>query len=102
VTGVWALIVSLAVATTVLKLVGPLLLGGRPLPSGATAIIALFASALLAALVVVETFGKGHALTLDARAPGVAFTALALTRRVPVIVAVVGAAAVTGLVRALP
>ncbi len=100
-TGVWLLIASLAVATTVLKLLGPLLLGGRPLPSGATAIIALLASALLAALVVVETFGKGHSLTLDARAPGVAFAALALTRRVPVIVAVVGAAAVTALARAL-
>jgi branched-subunit amino acid transport protein len=100
-TGIWLMIVSLAVATTVLKLVGPLLLGGRPLPSGATAIIELLASALLAALVVVETFGKGHSLTLDARAPGVAFAALALTRRLPVIVAVVGAAAVTALVRAL-
>jgi dihydrodipicolinate synthase/N-acetylneuraminate lyase len=101
VTGVWLMIVSLAVATTVLKLIGPLLLGGRPLPSGATAIIELLASALLAALVVVETFGKGHSLTLDARAPGVAFAAIALSRRVPVIVAVVGAAAVTALFRAL-
>lgn len=95
------MIASLALATTVLKLVGPILLGGRPLPSGATAIVALLASALLAALVVVETFGKGRSLTLDARAVGVAVAAVALARRVPVIVAVVGAAAVTALVRAL-
>lgn len=100
-TGIWLMIVALAVATTVLKLVGPLLLGGRPLPSGAMAIIGLLASALLAALVVVETFGKGQSLTLDARVPGVAFAALALWRRVPVIIAVIGAAAVTALVRAL-
>jgi hypothetical protein len=100
-TGVWLMIVVLALATAVLKLVGPLLLGGRPLPSGAMAIVALLASALLAALVVVETFGKGRSLTLDARAVGVAFAALALARRVPVIVAVVGAAAVTALTRAL-
>ena len=100
-TGVWLLIASLAVATTVLKLLGPLLLGGRPLPSGAVAIVALLASALLAALVVVETFGKGQSLTLDPRAPGVLFAAVAMTRRVPVILAVLGAAVVTALVRAL-
>ena len=100
-TGIWLMIVSLAVATTVLKLIGPLFLGGRPLPSGATAIIEMLAAALLAALVVVETFGKGHSLTLDARAPGVAFAAVALALRAPVIVAVVGAAAVTALTRAL-
>ena len=100
-TGVWLLIASLAVATTVLKLLGPLMLGGRPLPSSAAAIVALLASSLLAALVVVETFGKGHSLTLDARALGVVFAAVALTRRAPVIVAVVGAAAVTALARAV-
>jgi hypothetical protein len=49
----------------------------------------------------VETFGKGHSLTLDARAPGVVFAAVALMCRAPVIVAVVGAAAVTALARAL-
>jgi Branched-chain amino acid transport protein (AzlD) len=101
VTGVWLLIVSLAVATAVLKLVGPLLLGGRPLPSGAMAIIGLMASALLAALVVVETFGKGQSLTIDARALGVAFAAVALALRAPPIVAVLAAAAVTALTRAL-
>ena len=100
-TGTWLLIVALALATAALKLVGPLLLGGRTLPSSAMAIIELLASALLAALVVVETFGKGRSLTLDARALGVMFAAVAVARRVPVIVAVVGAAAVTALARAL-
>jgi dihydrodipicolinate synthase/N-acetylneuraminate lyase len=101
VTGVWLMIVSLTLATAVLKLVGPLLLGGRPLPSAAMDVIELMASALLAALVVVETFGKGHSLTLDARALGVAFAAVALARRAPVIVAVVAAAVVTALARAV-
>lgn len=100
-TGVWLMIVALAVATAVLKLVGPLLLGGRPLPSGAMTVIGLMASALLAALVVVETFGKGQSLTLDARALGVAVAAGALALRAPPIVAVLAAAAVTALARAL-
>jgi hypothetical protein len=85
----------------VLKLVGPLLLGGRPLPSRAMTVIGLMASALLAALVVVETFGDGQSLTLDARAVGVAVAAAALALRAPPIVAVIAAAAVTAITRAL-
>ena len=100
-TVVWVTIAALALATAALKLAGPLLLGGRPLPARALSVIELLASALLAALVVVETFGKGRSLTLDARALGVAFAAGALTRRVPVIVAVLGAASVTAIARAI-
>lgn len=92
---------TLALATTVLKLIGPLLLGGRTLPSGAMAVVGLMASALLAALVVVETFGKGRSLTLDARALGILFAVGALARRAPPIVAVIVAAAVTAAARAL-
>jgi hypothetical protein len=101
VTGVWVMIGVLALATALMKLAGPLLLGGRPIPAGALGVIELLASALLAALVVVETFGNGRSLTLDARALGVVFAAAALARRAPVIVAVVGAAVVTALARAL-
>jgi hypothetical protein len=99
VTGIWVLIAVLALATAVLKLAGPLALGGRPLPARALTIVGLLASALLAALVVVETFGKGRSLTLDARALGVAFAALALWRRAPMTVVVLGAAAVTAIAR---
>lgn len=98
---VWATIASLAVATVALKLAGPLLLGGRALRPGAMSVIELLASALLAALVVVETFGKGRSLTLDARALGVAFAAAALARRASMIVAVIGAAVAAALARAL-
>jgi uncharacterized membrane protein len=98
---VWLMIIALALATAVLKLLGPLLLGGRALPPGAMSVIELLAAALLAALVVVETFGKGHSLTLDARALGVAFAAIALARRASMTVAVIGAALVAALARAL-
>lgn len=100
-TGVWVTIVALALGTAVLKLAGPLLLGGRLLPVEALSIIGLLASALLAALVIVETFGKGRGLTVDARAVGVVFAAIALSKRAPVIVAVIGAAAVAAIARAL-
>jgi branched chain amino acid efflux pump len=96
---VWVTIITLALATAAMKLAGPLLLGGRGLPPGAMAVIELLASSLLAALVVVETFGNGRSLTLDARSLGVAFAAVALLSRAPVTVAVVGAAAVAALAR---
>jgi branched chain amino acid efflux pump len=91
----------LALATAALKLAGPLALGGRPLPARALTVVELLASALLAALVIVETFGKGRSLTLDARALGAAFAVVAVARRAPMIVVVVGAAAVTAIVRLL-
>jgi hypothetical protein len=98
-TDVWLTIVALALATAVLKLFGPLILGGRSLPGGVFAVVELLASALLAALVVVETFGQGRSLTLDARALGVAFAAVAMRLRAPVTVAVLGAAVVAALAR---
>lgn len=100
-TAVWVTIVALALATAALKLFGPLFLGGRSLPAGVFAVVELLASALLAALVVVETFGKDRSLTVDARALGVAFAAVALLKRAPVTVAVLGAAVVAALARAV-
>jgi uncharacterized membrane protein len=101
VTAIWITIAALALATAALKLIGPLLLGGRQLPDGAMSVIELLASALLAALVVVETFAQGQSLSLDARALGVAFATLAALRRAPMTVVVVGAAVVTAIARAL-
>ena len=93
------MIAVLALATAALKVAGPLTLGGRPLPASVLGIVELLASALLAALVVVETFGEGRSLVLDARVVGAAFAAIAVWRRAPMIVVVVGAAAVTALAR---
>jgi hypothetical protein len=101
VTAVWVVIAALALATTGLKLAGPLALGGRPLRPWMMSVVELLASALLAALVVVETFGKGRSLVLDARVLGVAFAVLAVWRRAPMIVVVLGAAAVTAIARLL-
>jgi len=98
---IWVTVIALALATVALKLAGPLSLGGRALPAGAMSVIELLASALLAALVVVETFGKGHSLTLDPRALGVAFAGIALLRRASMTVAVLGAAVVAAVARAL-
>ncbi len=76
--------------------------GGRDLPQLLARIIPLLAPALLAALVVVETFGgRGRSLTLDARAGGLAAAAAALALRTSLVVVVLCAALATALIRAL-
>jgi hypothetical protein len=63
-------------------------------------VIALFAPALLAALIVVETFGGiGRTLVVDARAAGLAVAAVVLVTTESLIGAVVGSAAATALLR---
>ena len=98
----WITIAVLTVVTLAIKVSPPILLGGRPLPERLTAVIALLAPALLAALVLVETVGgPDHQVTVDARAAGVAAAFGVLATRRSLIVAVFAAAAVTALVRAL-
>jgi hypothetical protein len=62
---------------------------------------ALLPLALLAALVVVQTFGHGRALAMDARAAGLAAAGVAVLRRAPFIVVIVVAAATAAAVRAV-
>jgi branched-subunit amino acid transport protein len=100
-TEVWVTIGVLAVITAVFKATGPVLVGGRELPARAAAVIALAAPAVLAALVVQETFSHAGELVLDARAAGMAGAAAALVARLPLIAVVTIAAAVTAGVRAL-
>jgi uncharacterized membrane protein len=101
VTTLWVVIVAVALASAALKAVGPVLVGGRELPPRAIAVVALLAPALLAALVVSETFGEDRHLVLDERVVGVAVAAVALALRGPVLLVVILAAATTALIRAL-
>ena len=95
-------IVALIATTALIRASGPVILGGRELPERATAVISLLAPALLAALVMTETFrGEGSELTLDERAVGVAGAAGVLAIRGPLVLALVVAMALTGTVRAL-
>jgi branched-subunit amino acid transport protein len=100
-TDVWITIAVLAVGTVVIKAVGPLAVGGRPLPARVTAVIALMAPALLSALVVQETFSHDGELVVDARAAGMAGAAAALVARLPLMAVVTIAAVATAGVRAL-
>jgi branched-subunit amino acid transport protein len=100
-TVLWLTILAVAVANAAIKASGPVLVGGKELPPRASAVISLLAPALLAALVVTETFGDDGALVLDEKALGVGVAAVALLLRAPVLVAVFLAALTAALARAL-
>jgi branched-subunit amino acid transport protein len=101
VSAVWITIGGLVVTTAVIKAAGPLALAGRSLPTPVVLVISLLAPALLAALVVSQTFADGKSLVLDARAAGVAAAAVAIALRAPLVVTIVVAAVATGTLRAL-
>lgn len=96
---IWALIGVLAIGTLAAKAIGPLVAGGRSLPPPLTAVIALVAPALLAALVVIGAFSPQREIVVDARALGLGVALVALLLRTPLVVALVAAAAVTALTR---
>ena len=97
----YALVIGCAAACTAVKLVGPIVLGGRPLPGAFSRLVALLAPALLAALVVTETFSHEREVVVDASAAGVAAGGLTAWRTRSEVAAVLVAAAVAGGVRAL-
>lgn len=96
---VWWVVVAVGAVTVACKAVGPVVLGGRELPAPVRGVVALLAPTLLAALVVVSTFGSGRALVLDARAAGMAAAMTAILLRAPILVVVGAAAVVAALVR---
>jgi branched-subunit amino acid transport protein len=97
----WIVVVVVSVVTIAIKALGPMLLGGKPLPEGITGVVVLLAPALLAALVAVNTLGGDRELVVDARLPGVLAAAVAIRLRAPVLVVVLIAAAVTATIRAV-
>jgi branched-subunit amino acid transport protein len=97
----WTVVVVVSIVTIAIKALGPMLLGGRPLPEGITGVVVLLAPALLAALVAVNTLGGDRELVVDERLPGVLAAAVAIRLRAPVLVVVVVAAAVTAIIRAV-
>jgi hypothetical protein len=102
VTEVWVTIAGLALTSAAIKAAGPVALGGRDLPPAAIGVIALLAPALLAALVLTETFTtRDGDLTVDARAVGLAAAAVAVLLRAPLLVTILVAAAATAGARAL-
>ena len=99
--GVWVAVIVVSVATMLFKSAGPVFLGRRPLPPRVQRVVELLAPVMLTALVVTQTFGGDERIVVDARIPGVVAGAVAVWRRVPLVLAMVIGAAVTAVVRLL-
>lgn len=99
----WQTVLALTVATVLVRAAGPVLLGGRALPSGLQKVVPLLAPALLAALVVTQTFGDPEGgITVDERMPAVAAAGALLAWRPKALLPAVALAGVTAaLLRAL-
>ena len=95
----WAAVLMVGAGTVLLKAVGPVVVSGRRLPARATELLEMVAPAILAALVVTETFGSGRALVLDARLAGAAAGLVAILFRAPLWLVVILGALATALVR---
>lgn len=94
-------VILVGAAAMLLKAAGPVALGGRDLPRRAGWLVGALAPALLGALVVTNTVGDGQSLVLDARVLGVGAAAVCIALRAPLLGAVVVAAGVTALARAV-
>jgi branched-subunit amino acid transport protein len=101
VTAVWTSIGAVAAVNFAIKAAGPVFLGGRELPDVLVRVIAMLASAILAALVVVGTFSDEGELSIDAQTAGVGATGVAVLLRLPLLVSVGLGALTAALLRAL-
>ena len=97
----WTFVFALAATAYAFKVLGLVLVGERKLPAMLDRCLALIPAALIAALVVKDTFSVGQHLQLDARAAGVGAAVIAAWRKAPLIAVIVIGAGVTALVRVL-
>ena len=96
---VWVTVLAVGAGTIALKAVGPVGVSGRRLPARMTELLEMVAPAILAALVITETFASGRSLVLDARLAGVAAGIVAVVVRAPFWLVVIVGALATALVR---
>ena len=95
----WLAVLLVGTGTVLIKSVGPVGVAGRRVPARVDRLLEMVAPAILAALVVTETFASGRSLVLDARLAGVAAGIAAVALRAPLWVVVVVGAVATALVR---
>jgi branched chain amino acid efflux pump len=97
----WLTVLVVGAGTAVLKAVGPVGVAHRSLRPTLERLLELIAPAILAALVVVETFGGDRELVADARLAGVGAGLLCVLLRAPLWLVVLCGALATAGVRAL-
>ena len=98
----WTLFALMFVTTALIRASGPVVLGAASCRRGSPRVIALLAPALLAALVISETFrGEGTELIVDERALGVAGAGIVMLTQGSIVWALAAAMVITAGTRAL-
>ncbi|HQY13262.1 MAG TPA: AzlD domain-containing protein [Ilumatobacteraceae bacterium] len=97
----WGFVFALGVTAFAFKVLGLVLVGDREMPPVLDRCLALIPAALIAAIVVKDTFSIGQHLQLDARAVGVGAAAIAAWRKLPLVAVIVIGAATTAALRAV-
>lgn len=97
----WLVVIAVGAAAMVMKAAGPVAVGGRELPPRMAGALSALAPALLAALVATQVLDGGRSIVIDERLAGLAAAAGCLALRAPLLVAIVAAAAVTAVLRAV-
>lgn len=97
----WAFVFALAATAYAFKVLGLIVVGDRRLPPVLDRCLGLIPAAMVAAIVMKDTFSLGQSLVLDARAAGVGAAAIAAWRKAPLILVIVIGAGVTAAVRAV-
>lgn len=95
------MIAVVGAVTIVFKASGPVLLGKRELPPRVVSVVEVLAPAMLAALVVTQTFGGDREIVIDERLAGVVAGGIAVWLKAPLLVVMVVAAVTAALVRLL-
>ena len=97
----WPFVFLLGATAYGFKVLGLVVVGHSKLPPLLDRCLALIPAALIAAIVVSNTFADGRHLQIDARAAGVGAAVIAAWRKAPLIAVIVIGAAVTAAVRAV-
>ena len=98
---IWGFVIAGSLVVFALKLAGYLVPQKLVEGPALSRVAALVTVALLASLVVSQTFGDDGGLTLDARVPAVAAAGVLLWLRAPFIAVIVAAAVIAALLRLL-
>jgi branched-subunit amino acid transport protein len=101
VSNAWIAVLVVGAVTMLIKAVGPVGVADRELPPRVDRLLERVAPAILAALVVVETFASGRHLVLDARLAGAAAGVVLVVARAPFWLVVLCGALAAAVVRAL-
>ncbi len=97
----WWVVVWLSLGAYAFKVLGFVVIGSRKLPRALERCLLLIPAALLAALVVKDTFSTQQSLVVDERTLGLAVALLCVWKKRSLVVTIVAAAAATAILRAL-